>query len=103
MSSVELTQPRTSHFELVQAELVGGIPEAFFQGVSRRVLLRWRDQLHVIQSFSSLETLRARVFQMVSKTTEKGIAATSYQQLKLAMDVQAASMVVVRMMDGANP
>jgi hypothetical protein len=47
------------------------------------------------------------VFQMVSNTTEKGLekgqTQPQYQQLKLAMDVHAASIVVARMMDGVRP
>lgn len=39
---------------------------------------------------------------MVSKTTEKG-QPPSNKNLKLAMDVHAASMAAARMMDGAKP
>ena len=72
----------------VGAELIGGIPKALFQRVSGGVLRRWRNALHEIQSSSSLGTLRGMVFQMVSKTTEKG-QPHSYQQFKLAIAVHA--------------
>jgi hypothetical protein len=64
--------PRTLHFELPQAELVGGTTKAFFRSVSGHVLLRWRDPVHEIQLSSSLVALRTMVFQMLSKASQKG-------------------------------
>jgi hypothetical protein len=58
----------------VGTERVGGVPKALFQRVSGRVLLRWRDPLHETQFFSSLETMRARVFEMGSAATKNGLA-----------------------------
>src|SRR5512136_2862141 len=37
------------------------------------------------------------------QVASKGQAQAAYQQLELAMDVHAASIVVVRMVDGAKP
>jgi hypothetical protein len=54
---------------------------------------------HQMDTYRAPFNSEARGEQVVIKASTQ----PQYQQLKLAMDVHAASIVVVRMMDGAKP
>ncbi len=61
------------------------------------------QQMNTGKPTSTAQACAAQVASEVNKVNPSASAQPQYQQIKLAMDVHAAGIVVVRMVEGAKP